>query len=98
MWVARYRTVLRQWSLVESEMAKTYDVTLSDLFRMSWRRFIVLFNSAVEWGDREGEDVPTGRGSGELARTVDWDQAVPKENIVEMFKSKTIPVSKAEHS
>ena len=97
LWTARYRTLLRQWSLVESEMAKTYGVTLNDLFRMSWRRFLILFDSVVEWGDQDGgRELPTtGRGSGEIARTVDWSSASPKDSILDSIKTVSLPVSRS---
>lgn len=90
--MARYHTVIRQWSQVESEMAKSYGVSLKDLFTMSWRRFTVLFEGAFNW--TEVEEEKTGVGS--IASTVDWDSAEqkPVKDLFSQFTTDVLPTNK----
>ena len=44
-WLMRYGTAIPRWSNVEAKMAFYYNLTLDDIWTMSWRRFVILFDS-----------------------------------------------------
>ena len=43
--ISRYGAVIASWKNVESSFAYHYGLTLHDIWTMSWRRFVVLFDA-----------------------------------------------------
>lgn len=59
-WLGRYGSAIPQWSNVESSMTFHYNLTTQDIWTMSWRRFVVLFDAIwprKDDGETEDESV-----------------------------------------
>ncbi len=88
MWIAEYRQVLKGWALVEGTMADKYGLSLRDIFEMSWRRFVVLYQYLFTSGaltrvsDNDAASTPTPQqpqlSSGQAYDDINWDQLTNK--------------------
>ncbi len=71
-WLSRYGSAIPQWSNVESSMAFHYSLTLDEIWTMSWRRFVILFDAL--WPRKDEEDEETS--SSKFNVIDDWNKAV----------------------
>lgn len=78
-WLGRYGSAIPQWSNVESSMAFHYNLTLDDIWDMSWRRFVVLFNALWPRKDTEEEQ---DDGNQKFDVINDWNALVGKQPTV----------------
>lgn len=53
---------LSQWAEIEAGMQTHYGLSATDIWTMSWRRFVVLFSAIFSWNDPDEGDVPTTVG------------------------------------
>jgi hypothetical protein len=74
-WLGRYGSAITQWANVESSMAFHYNMTLDDIWTMSWRRFVILFDALWPRKDEDSEELRDD-GTKKFNVIDDWNKAV----------------------